>query len=180
MVSTVAPVLTPPPCPDNVKISTNGSVISITGAHAGNQGAYHCVASNRFGVASSVVNLLVQGARLPGCPHPCPCVLPMLQVLLGGICILISILLSPEWLWCPHPHADVPVSMLMSSICCRCPWGGGVPIPVSSLWARCRRVVVTPSLSPCQCSPDVPGVVLSLMSSSSFRCSWGGDVHVPV
>ncbi|XP_072210311.1 basement membrane-specific heparan sulfate proteoglycan core protein isoform X3 [Excalfactoria chinensis] len=47
---------------DNVKISANGSVISITGAHVGNQGAYHCVASNRFGVASSVVNLLVQGA----------------------------------------------------------------------------------------------------------------------
>ncbi|XP_068772364.1 basement membrane-specific heparan sulfate proteoglycan core protein isoform X3 [Struthio camelus] len=46
---------------DNVKISPNGSVISITGAHAGNQGAYHCVASNRFGIASSVVNLLVQG-----------------------------------------------------------------------------------------------------------------------
>lgn len=89
--TTVAPVLTPPPCPDNVKISTNGSVISITGAHAGNQGAYHCVASNRFGVASSVVNLLVQGARWPGCPHLCPCVLPMLQVLLGC------------W-WCPYPY----------------------------------------------------------------------------
>ncbi|XP_066838054.1 basement membrane-specific heparan sulfate proteoglycan core protein isoform X7 [Anser cygnoides] len=57
---------------DNVKISTNGSVISITGAHAGNQGAYHCVASNRFGVASSVVNLLVQGAPTVSVMPPGP------------------------------------------------------------------------------------------------------------
>lgn len=66
MVPRVALVLMAPPCPDNVKISANGSVISITGAHVGNQGAYHCVASNRFGVASSVVNLVVQGMRWPG------------------------------------------------------------------------------------------------------------------
>ncbi|POI32121.1 hypothetical protein CIB84_004127, partial [Bambusicola thoracicus] len=57
---------------DNVKISANGSVISITGAHAGNQGAYHCVASNRFGVASSVVNLLVQGAPTVSVMPPGP------------------------------------------------------------------------------------------------------------
>ncbi|XP_054705507.1 basement membrane-specific heparan sulfate proteoglycan core protein isoform X3 [Grus americana] len=57
---------------DNVKISTNGSVISITGAHVGNQGAYHCVASNRFGVASSVVNLLVQGAPTVSVMPPGP------------------------------------------------------------------------------------------------------------
>ena len=89
-VSRVALVLTASPCPDNVKISTNGSVISITGAHVSNQGAYHCVASNRFGVASSVVNLLVQGARWLGWPCPCPHV-PL------------------RW-WCPHrhPHVDIP------------------------------------------------------------------------
>ncbi|XP_052547647.1 basement membrane-specific heparan sulfate proteoglycan core protein isoform X10 [Tympanuchus pallidicinctus] len=57
---------------DNVKISANGSVISITGAHVGNQGAYHCVASNRFGVASSVVNLLVQGAPTVSVMPPGP------------------------------------------------------------------------------------------------------------
>ncbi|XP_030319283.1 basement membrane-specific heparan sulfate proteoglycan core protein [Calypte anna] len=57
---------------DNVKISSNGSVISISGAHVGNQGAYHCVASNRFGVASSVVNLLVQGAPTVSVMPPGP------------------------------------------------------------------------------------------------------------
>ncbi|XP_019367559.1 PREDICTED: basement membrane-specific heparan sulfate proteoglycan core protein, partial [Gavialis gangeticus] len=45
---------------DNVKISPNGSVITISQARASNQGTYHCVASNRFGIASSVVNLMVQ------------------------------------------------------------------------------------------------------------------------
>ncbi|XP_031463809.1 basement membrane-specific heparan sulfate proteoglycan core protein isoform X8 [Phasianus colchicus] len=60
------------PLQDNVKISANGSVISITGAHVGNQGAYHCVASNRFGVASSVVNLLVQGAPTVSVMPPGP------------------------------------------------------------------------------------------------------------
>ncbi|XP_074414523.1 basement membrane-specific heparan sulfate proteoglycan core protein isoform X2 [Zonotrichia albicollis] len=57
---------------DNVKISANGSVISISGAHVGNQGAYHCVASNRFGVASSVVNLVVQGAPTVSVMPPGP------------------------------------------------------------------------------------------------------------
>ncbi|RLV89744.1 hypothetical protein DV515_00014742 [Chloebia gouldiae] len=57
---------------DNVKISANGSVISITNAHVSNQGAYHCVASNRFGVASSVVNLVVQGAPTVSVMPPGP------------------------------------------------------------------------------------------------------------
>ncbi|XP_014117185.1 PREDICTED: basement membrane-specific heparan sulfate proteoglycan core protein isoform X3 [Pseudopodoces humilis] len=57
---------------DNVKISANGSVISITSAHVGNQGAYHCVASNRFGIASSVVNLVVQGAPVVSVMPPGP------------------------------------------------------------------------------------------------------------
>ncbi|KAM9115672.1 basement membrane-specific heparan sulfate proteoglycan core protein isoform 4-T4 [Pangshura tecta] len=47
---------------DNVKISPNGSVITISRAHPSNQGAYRCVASNRYGVANSVVNLMVQGS----------------------------------------------------------------------------------------------------------------------
>ncbi|XP_061457671.1 basement membrane-specific heparan sulfate proteoglycan core protein isoform X5 [Rhineura floridana] len=46
---------------DNVKISPNGSVITISKARPQNQGAYRCVASNRFGVANSVVNLVVHG-----------------------------------------------------------------------------------------------------------------------
>ncbi|XP_039364874.1 basement membrane-specific heparan sulfate proteoglycan core protein isoform X5 [Mauremys reevesii] len=46
---------------DNVKISPNGSVITISRARPSNQGAYRCVASNRYGVANSVVNLMVQG-----------------------------------------------------------------------------------------------------------------------
>uniref|UniRef100_A0A674KFP3 Heparan sulfate proteoglycan 2 n=1 Tax=Terrapene triunguis TaxID=2587831 RepID=A0A674KFP3_9SAUR len=47
---------------DNVKISPNGSVITISRARPSNQGAYRCVASNRYGVANSVVNLMVQGS----------------------------------------------------------------------------------------------------------------------
>ncbi|CAM4577609.1 unnamed protein product [Lepidochelys kempii] len=47
---------------DNVKISPNGSVITIYRARPSNQGAYRCVASNRYGVANSVVNLMVQGS----------------------------------------------------------------------------------------------------------------------
>nr|XP_033778769.1 basement membrane-specific heparan sulfate proteoglycan core protein isoform X4 [Geotrypetes seraphini] len=46
---------------DNVKISSNGSIITIVGARHSNQGAYRCVASNLYGVAHSVVNLMVQG-----------------------------------------------------------------------------------------------------------------------
>ncbi|XP_054857961.1 basement membrane-specific heparan sulfate proteoglycan core protein isoform X3 [Eublepharis macularius] len=46
---------------DNVKISPNGSVVAITNAGPPNQGTYRCVASNRFGIAHSVVNLMVQG-----------------------------------------------------------------------------------------------------------------------
>ncbi|XP_062822809.1 basement membrane-specific heparan sulfate proteoglycan core protein isoform X3 [Anolis carolinensis] len=46
---------------ENVKISPNGSVISVSKAQPENQGAYRCIASNRFGIANSVVNLMVQG-----------------------------------------------------------------------------------------------------------------------
>ncbi|XP_043356008.1 basement membrane-specific heparan sulfate proteoglycan core protein isoform X9 [Dermochelys coriacea] len=47
---------------DNVKISPNGSVITISRARPSNQGAYRCLAFNRYGVANSVVNLMVQGS----------------------------------------------------------------------------------------------------------------------
>uniref|UniRef100_A0ABM5EK41 Basement membrane-specific heparan sulfate proteoglycan core protein isoform X2 n=1 Tax=Pogona vitticeps TaxID=103695 RepID=A0ABM5EK41_9SAUR len=46
---------------DNIRISPNGSVVTISNAQPQNQGAYRCVASNRFGVANSVVNLMVRG-----------------------------------------------------------------------------------------------------------------------
>ncbi|XP_043919164.1 basement membrane-specific heparan sulfate proteoglycan core protein isoform X3 [Protopterus annectens] len=46
---------------DNVEISDNGSVISITGARNTNQGGYRCSASNPYGVTQAVVNLMVQG-----------------------------------------------------------------------------------------------------------------------
>ncbi|XP_067328853.1 basement membrane-specific heparan sulfate proteoglycan core protein isoform X4 [Anolis sagrei] len=46
---------------ENVKISPNGSVITVSKARPENQGAYRCIASNRFGIANSVVNLMVQG-----------------------------------------------------------------------------------------------------------------------
>ncbi|KAI4587988.1 hypothetical protein MJG53_002396 [Ovis ammon polii x Ovis aries] len=46
---------------DNVRISPNGSIITIVGARPSNHGAYRCVASNAYGVAQSVVNLSVHG-----------------------------------------------------------------------------------------------------------------------
>lgn len=50
--------------PDNVRISPNGSIITIVGARPSNHGAYRCVASNAYGVAQSVVNLSVHGEGL--------------------------------------------------------------------------------------------------------------------
>ncbi|XP_060132262.1 basement membrane-specific heparan sulfate proteoglycan core protein isoform X6 [Zootoca vivipara] len=47
--------------PENVKISPNGSVVTISNAQPQNQGTYRCLASNRFGIANSVVNLMVHG-----------------------------------------------------------------------------------------------------------------------
>ncbi|KAJ6656843.1 hypothetical protein lerEdw1_003174 [Lerista edwardsae] len=46
---------------DNVEISPTGAVITISNAHPKNQGAYRCVATNRYGMANSMVNLMVQG-----------------------------------------------------------------------------------------------------------------------
>lgn len=49
------------PNTDNVAISPTGSVITISSAQPKNQGAYRCVATNRYGIANSMVNLMVQG-----------------------------------------------------------------------------------------------------------------------
>lgn len=57
-----APLVIPSvPSADNVRISPNGSVITISNAHPENHGAYRCVVSNQFGIANSLVNVLVQG-----------------------------------------------------------------------------------------------------------------------
>ncbi|KAM4703219.1 basement membrane-specific heparan sulfate proteoglycan core protein [Rhinophrynus dorsalis] len=49
------------PLQDNVVISSNGTVITIVGAHHKNQGSYRCMASNMYGVVHSAVNLMVHG-----------------------------------------------------------------------------------------------------------------------
>ncbi|XP_028266708.1 basement membrane-specific heparan sulfate proteoglycan core protein isoform X10 [Parambassis ranga] len=48
------------PLPDNVKVSPDGSVLTITNAHPTNHGAYRCVASNPFGITHTIVSLIVK------------------------------------------------------------------------------------------------------------------------
>ncbi|XP_038577847.1 basement membrane-specific heparan sulfate proteoglycan core protein isoform X10 [Micropterus salmoides] len=48
------------PLPDNVKASSDGSVITITNARPVNHGAYRCVASNPFGITHTIVSLIVK------------------------------------------------------------------------------------------------------------------------
>ncbi|XP_036960000.1 basement membrane-specific heparan sulfate proteoglycan core protein isoform X8 [Acanthopagrus latus] len=48
------------PLPDNVKVSPDGSVITITTARSINHGAYRCVASNPFGITHTIVSLIVK------------------------------------------------------------------------------------------------------------------------
>ncbi|XP_029102224.1 basement membrane-specific heparan sulfate proteoglycan core protein isoform X4 [Scleropages formosus] len=48
------------PLPDNVKVSPDGSVITITNAQPHNQGTYRCVATNPFGVTQSIASLIVK------------------------------------------------------------------------------------------------------------------------
>ncbi|CAL8325836.1 unnamed protein product [Merluccius merluccius] len=48
------------PLPANAKISRDGSMITITNAQPNNRGAYHCVASNLFGITQSIVSLNVR------------------------------------------------------------------------------------------------------------------------
>ncbi|XP_075696695.1 basement membrane-specific heparan sulfate proteoglycan core protein [Rhinoderma darwinii] len=49
------------PLQDNVHISSNGSIITIVGAHHKNQGSYRCMASNAYGAVDSAVTLVVEG-----------------------------------------------------------------------------------------------------------------------
>lgn len=51
---------------DNVKVSSDGSVITITNARTINHGAYRCVASNPFGITHTIVSLIVKG-KLHAC-----------------------------------------------------------------------------------------------------------------
>ncbi|XP_068162728.1 basement membrane-specific heparan sulfate proteoglycan core protein isoform X3 [Antennarius striatus] len=48
------------PLPDNVKVSPDGSVITITSVRHDNHGAYRCVASNPFGITHTIVSLIVK------------------------------------------------------------------------------------------------------------------------
>uniref|UniRef100_A0A8C5CHM1 Heparan sulfate proteoglycan 2 n=1 Tax=Gadus morhua TaxID=8049 RepID=A0A8C5CHM1_GADMO len=48
--------------PANVKVSRDGSVITISNAQPSNRGAYHCVASNLFGITQSIVSFNVREA----------------------------------------------------------------------------------------------------------------------
>ncbi|XP_073326188.1 basement membrane-specific heparan sulfate proteoglycan core protein [Pagrus major] len=48
------------PLPDNVKVSPDGSVITINTARSVNHGAYRCVASNPFGITHTIVSLIVK------------------------------------------------------------------------------------------------------------------------
>uniref|UniRef100_A0A7N8XAL3 Heparan sulfate proteoglycan 2 n=1 Tax=Mastacembelus armatus TaxID=205130 RepID=A0A7N8XAL3_9TELE len=48
------------PLPDNVRVSPDGSVITITNARPNNHGAYNCVASNPFGITQTIVSLIVK------------------------------------------------------------------------------------------------------------------------
>lgn len=46
---------------DNVRVSPDGSVITISSAQPVNKGAYRCVASNLYGVTHSIASLIVGG-----------------------------------------------------------------------------------------------------------------------
>lgn len=46
---------------DNVRVSSDGSVMTISNVEPVNQGAYRCVASNLYGVTHSIASLIVGG-----------------------------------------------------------------------------------------------------------------------
>ncbi|XP_075331347.1 basement membrane-specific heparan sulfate proteoglycan core protein isoform X3 [Odontesthes bonariensis] len=48
------------PLPDNVRVTPDGSVITINNARSVNHGAYRCVASNPFGITHTIVSLIVK------------------------------------------------------------------------------------------------------------------------
>lgn len=49
------------PLLENVKVSPDGSAITIVNARPSNHGAYRCVASNPFGITQTMVSLIVRG-----------------------------------------------------------------------------------------------------------------------
>lgn len=69
---------------DNVKVSRDGSIITIVNVQPGNHGPYRCVASNPFGITHTIVSVIVKGkkgeqlpgalgAELPLVAEPCSC-----------------------------------------------------------------------------------------------------------
>ncbi|XP_035997428.1 basement membrane-specific heparan sulfate proteoglycan core protein isoform X6 [Fundulus heteroclitus] len=48
------------PLADNVRVSPDGSVLTISNARPMNHGAYRCVASNPFGITHTIVSLIVK------------------------------------------------------------------------------------------------------------------------
>lgn len=46
---------------DNVKLSRDGSTITIVKVQPDNHGTYRCVASNPFGITHTIVSLIVKG-----------------------------------------------------------------------------------------------------------------------
>ncbi|KAG5281836.1 hypothetical protein AALO_G00049330 [Alosa alosa] len=48
------------PLPDNAKVSSDGSVITIVNVNPSNQGTFRCVASNLFGITHSIVSLIIK------------------------------------------------------------------------------------------------------------------------
>lgn len=73
---------------DNVKLSRDGSIITIVNVQPHNHGTFRCVASNPFGITHTIVSLIVKGkkrsgarmrslrplvAELPLVAEPCSC-----------------------------------------------------------------------------------------------------------
>lgn len=73
---------------DNVKVSRDGSIITIVNVQPENHGPYRCVASNPFGITHTIVSVIVKGKKaqervsrrpralrveLPLLAEPCSC-----------------------------------------------------------------------------------------------------------
>lgn len=48
---------------DNVKVSRDGSIITIVNVQPENHGPYRCVASNPFGITHTIVSVIVKGKQ---------------------------------------------------------------------------------------------------------------------
>lgn len=51
---------------DNVKVSRDGSIITIVNVQPENHGPYRCVASNPFGITHTIVSVIVKGKTKRG------------------------------------------------------------------------------------------------------------------